>query len=238
MLALHILWPLGEPSFRVLVETGLWRRAPREVIAVGSDEPMLGDRWHGAAGHVATSAVSIARSATLVWPWLAQMMRGAGIQGWPKLETVRCRSADYLVAGLGAPRAGESLCEVLGIVEVEAGREIVWQSLAPLDVIGVRLERLTLDYRIEGGAGTTAACRLTARVRATVGDCPPSIATHAVDLVHAILPGHQLARIKRCAEAAIAKSAGAHAARAAHQCATLSQAPRGARPLTPPSAPR
>jgi len=238
MAALHILWPLGERSFRVLVETGLWRRAPREVIAVGSDEPMLGDRWHGAAGHVATSAVAIARAPALVWPWLAQMMRGAGIQGWPRLETAQCRSADSLVAGLGTPRAGENLCEVLGIVEVEVGREIVWQSVAPLDVVGVRVERLTLDYRIDGGAA--AACRLDARVRATLGSCPPSIANHVVDLIHAILPVQQLARIKRCAEAAApaAASAGPHAPRAAHQSVTLSTPRRGASPLTPPSAPR
>jgi hypothetical protein len=193
---------------------------------------MLGDPWHCEASHVSTHAIPIARSAALVWPWLAQMMRGAGIQGWPKLETPRCRSADYLVAGLGAPRVGERLCDVLGIVAVEPGHEIVWQSLEPLHVTGVPVERLTLDYRLDAIA--TGTCQMRARLRASLGVQGPSIASHLVELIEAILPVHQLARIKECSEATASSGLSAHAPRASHQRPTLSGARRGSDQLKPP----
>jgi hypothetical protein len=232
MVALHLLWPLGEQSFRVLTETRLWRRAPAGVVPLDSDDAMLGDSWDREASHVSTHGIAIARSATLVWPWLAQMMRGAGIQGWPKLETARCRSADYLVAGLGAPRVGERLCDVLGIVAVNPGHEIVWQSLATLDVTGVPVERLTLDYRVDAIASGT--CQMRVRLRASLGEHTPSMASHLVALIDAILPLHQLARIKGCSEATSASGISAHAARAAHQRANLSGARRGSDRLKPP----
>lgn len=54
-----------------------------------------------------TRAVSIAAPPEVVWPWLAQMGRGAGFYSIDRLDNGGKRSADHIVSWIPTPRLGD-----------------------------------------------------------------------------------------------------------------------------------
>jgi hypothetical protein len=74
--------------------------------------PMPGDDWVRAEPHrmrlVTTRAVSIDRPVEDVWPWVAQMGRGAGWYSYDLVDNDRRGSASHLVSWVPEPRLGDA----------------------------------------------------------------------------------------------------------------------------------
>jgi hypothetical protein len=196
--SLRSIWDIGEESFRTLINA---RYRPVPAVNVTDDErsqPMLGDPLLVVSMRRRMRAVDIAAGADAVWPWLAQMMRGGGIYGWPALETNRCRSADYLLEVLAPPRVGDRLGDVLQVADVEPNREIVWHAPAGFELLGFQVQALTVDYRIEPGAA--GRCRLVARLGALCEQLTSQVRGYLGEVVDFLLPAFQLDTIRRHVE--------------------------------------
>ena len=139
---------------------------------------MLGDERIFQPSQEVTQTTDICAPSGRVWRWLAQMMRGAGLYGWPALESANCRSADYLLQDLPPPRVGDRVGDIFALVAVEPQAELVWQTCNGLQVLGLPLKHLTLDYRLT--PLESHGVRLTTRLRVF---CPVLTATQAATLI-------------------------------------------------------
>lgn len=157
MYQFHELWTIEESSFRAMIEakraacgrtsnisTSRSTRGVTDAFRV-----MCGDGFVPQPNEICTLSIPIDAPSDVVWRWLAQMMRGGGMYGWPALESASCRSSSRCLADLPPPLIGDRCGEVLEIVHVEHDREIVWQATAPIQVFDFVVESLTLDYLIE-----------------------------------------------------------------------------------------
>jgi hypothetical protein len=130
----------------------------------------------------------------VVWPWLAQMMRGGGLYGWPALETARCRSADYLLDDLAPPRIGDRVGDVFEVADVDPPWEIVWTAPAGVEVMGFRVRALTMDYLLRpGGRG---GARLLVRTRGCCERLTSQVRGYLCELVDFLLSAHQIETIR------------------------------------------
>ena len=91
--------------------------------------PMPGDDWTPAEPDrmrlVMTRAVSIAAPAEDVWPWIAQLGRGAGWYSYDAVDNGRRPSASHLVAWIPPPRLGDATA--IGYLRhLEPGRRLGW----------------------------------------------------------------------------------------------------------------
>jgi hypothetical protein len=191
---LRTLWDIGEESFRTLVNA---RYRPLPAGSVTADErqmPMLGDAVIAKPSRVSMRVAEIERDAHAVWPWLAQMMRGGGIYGWPALETAGCRSADYLLDDLAPPRIGDRLGDVFEVVDVDDPWEIVWSAPAGVEVLGFRVRALTIDYLLRPGA--PGGCRLLVRTRGSCERLTSQVRGYLCELVDFMLPAHQIETLR------------------------------------------
>ncbi len=160
---------------------------------------MLGDTLITDPCQEVTRSIAVFAPARTVWPWLAQMMRGAGMYGWPRLESDSCRSADCLLRELPPPQVGDRLGDVLELVTLDAQSELVWRARPGVGVLDFTIDDLTLDYQV--CALGRKRSRLLARVRASCHLLTMQVCTHMVDVIDFALPYHQLLRIKELAEA-------------------------------------
>lgn len=89
---------------------------------------MPGDDWLKGgppARVVMTRAISIAAPPDVVWPWLAQLGRGAGWYSIDRLDNGGKTSARHLVSWLPEPRVGDATA--IGYLRhLESGREMAW----------------------------------------------------------------------------------------------------------------
>lgn len=197
MAELQNLWPISEVSFRVMVQARFKRQPPADITE--GDVRLVtstGGFTEEADEHIVRAA-QIDAPPEEVWPWLAQMMRGAGIYGWKLLETPDCSSADYLVADLPEARVGDRVGGMLELREVEPGKRVVWESTGRISCVGVNLRRLTLNYHIQpsGAAGS----RLLAMTAVSCTGVTSPIARHTLEVIEFSLGAHQLARIRGAA---------------------------------------
>ncbi|MHC4217388.1 MAG: hypothetical protein ACYSU7_02925 [Planctomycetota bacterium] len=195
---LRAFWDIGEESFRTLISARY-----RSIPAAGVSDAerrlrMLGDELLTRPTCVYTRVVGIGLEPGAVWPWLAQMMRGGGVYGWPALETARCRSADYLLDGLAAPQVGDHLGDVLEVAAVDPPREIVWQAPEGLEILGFNLRALTLDYLLR--PDDDGGCRLLVRMSGCCDRLTSQVRGYLCELVDFLLPAHQVETIQRLAE--------------------------------------
>ncbi|MHC4082351.1 MAG: hypothetical protein ACYS15_11900 [Planctomycetota bacterium] len=191
---LRALWDIGEESFRTLVNA---RYRPVPASGVTDEDrrlPMLGDALIARPSRVSMRVVEIDQDAEAVWPWLAQMMRGGGIYGWPALETARCRSADYLLDDLAPPRIGDRVDDVFELADVDAPMEIVWTAPAGLELVGLRVRALTIDYLLR--PGSCGGCRLVVRTRGCCERLTSQVRGYLCELVDFLLPAHQVETIR------------------------------------------
>lgn len=107
-----------------------------------------------------TRAVSIAALPDAVWPWLAQLGRGAGWYSIDRLDNGGRTSARHVVSWIPAPRVGDATA--IGYLHhVDPGRELVWWSPGEVNV-GHRA-RLVADFLVTPEAdGSRLVIRMSA----------------------------------------------------------------------------
>jgi hypothetical protein len=164
------------------------------VTADERQMPMLGDALIARPSRVAMRVVEIEAEPHVVWPWLAQMMRGGGLYGWPALETARCRSADYLLEDLAPPRIGDRVGDVFEVADVDAPWEIVWNAPEGVEVLGFRVRALTIDYLLRPGG--RCGCRLLVRTRGCCERLTSQVRGYLCELVDFLLSAHQIETIR------------------------------------------
>lgn len=143
---------------------------------------------------VMTRAVTIDARPDQVWPWLAQMGRGAGWYSYDLLDNHRKMSARHVVSWIPPPRRGDA-SPIGHLRRVVPGSELTWW----LD--GVRffgsVARLGVDVRL---TATGAASRLVIRNSADATGGIPSVALRVFRWIDGIMARRQLEGIKERAE--------------------------------------
>lgn len=110
--------------FRAFISWGTrWGATEAECAAA-----MTGDAYleSGPPARVAmTRAVSLKQPPEVVWPWLAQLGRGAGWYSYDRLDNGNKASAHHLVSWIPEPQLGDA--SAIGYLRhLEPGRELVW----------------------------------------------------------------------------------------------------------------
>lgn len=89
---------------------------------------MTGDAYlEGGPPHrvIMTRAISINQPPEMVWPWLAQLCRGAGVYSIDRLDNGGKISARHLVSWIPAPQLGDA--SPIGYLRhLDPGRNLVW----------------------------------------------------------------------------------------------------------------
>ncbi len=204
MVSISTLWPITERNFRMLLT--LPRSMPRtqDVTAEEYGRPLTGDAClaeHAARDWPTTTgmrAVTIDCPPSVTWKWLSQMMRGGGMYGWPTLEPPECCSSSVLVKNIPAPREGDRLSPLLEIRSVTPGRELVWYNMQELDLGGIGVTRLVLNYRIDPADDNRT--RLICRQFCILRETTRRLLQYASRTIDFLLPAHQLMTLQRLAE--------------------------------------
>ena len=90
-------------------------------------------------------AVTVEAPASDVWPWLAQMGRGAGYYSFDVIDNRRKPSAAHLIS-IPPPALGDRNAAIGELVALDDGRDMVWQS-DPVRFLGASA-RMVLGYAI------------------------------------------------------------------------------------------
>jgi hypothetical protein len=125
-------WSIGLLGLALvaLVLVVVWTRRAMNWGATSEEvaSPSTGDDWfEGVQGsHLRmTRAVSIHATPETVWPWLAQLGRGAGWSSYERLDNGGRASARHIVNWIPEPRVGDAAA--IGYLRhLEPGRKIVW----------------------------------------------------------------------------------------------------------------
>jgi hypothetical protein len=209
MVDLRTLWNITDESFRSLLQSQISRRRLllpcEEVSPEEAGMAMAGDDLIPAPDRVLMRAVTIAAPAGEVWPWLAQMMRGGGIYGWPPLESASCASAEYLLPQLSPPKHGDRVGDLFTVASIDAPRSIVWLSCGTITVLGVSVSAMSLSYRLTALSG--GGSRLVVRQWCRFDQCGERLVRQFSNLIHFLLPCPQLRSIRDRAEAAASDGA-------------------------------
>jgi len=159
--------------------------------------PMPGDAYFadGSALRVTmTRAVTIATPPDIVWPWLAQLGRGAGWYSIDGLDNGARLSARHIVSWIPSPRAGDA--SAIGYLRhVRHGTELTWWSP------GTRFlranARLAVDIRLQADDLGT---RLVIRTTADASGRTAHLALRVFELVDSMMARRQLLGIRQRAE--------------------------------------
>jgi hypothetical protein len=175
-----------------------WGSTPEERA-----ERMPGDE-HLAGGPsarvVMTRAVSIEVAPDIVWPWLAQLGRGAGFYSLDRLDNGGRMSARHIISWVPAPRLGDA--SAIGYLrEITPGSAITWW------VPGLRFlggfARLVTDIRLRPRAQNS---RLVIRMSADAEGLMAQPALWVFRIIDSIMACIQLRRLKDRIEAHGARS--------------------------------
>jgi hypothetical protein len=141
-----------------------------------------------------TRAVSVEASPEIVWPWLAQLGRGAGWYSLDRLDNGGRQSARQIVSWIPPPRIGDA--SPIGYLRhVVPGSELTWW------VPGVRflgaMARLTVDIRLrpEGGGS-----RLVIRMSSDATGITARPALWVFRFIDSVMARRQLLGIKERVE--------------------------------------
>lgn len=95
---------------------------------------------------VMTRAISISAPPEVVWPWLAQMGRGAGWYSYDRIDNGGRASARHLVSWIPPPRIGDA--SAIGwLRHLDAGRGLTWW-LPGETTLGTTM-RMVMDVRLD-----------------------------------------------------------------------------------------
>jgi len=142
-----------------------------------------------------TRAVSINKPPEVVWPWLAQLGRGAGWYSYEHLDNGGKTSARHLVSWVPEPQLGDA--SAIGYLRyLEPGRELVWW-LGGLQSWGARF-RMVNDLLVMPGDGGS---RLVIRISADAAGLIARPAIWFFQVIDTIMARRQLLGIKERVEA-------------------------------------
>jgi hypothetical protein len=155
--------------------------------------PMTGDEWLDDESRKLlrmTRAVWIDAPPEQVWPWLAQLGRGAGWYSIDRLDNGSRTSARHIVSWIPEPQLGDAL-PIGYLRHLEGGRELVWW-LKGGQFFGAYL-RGVMIYRVTSQAGQS---RLLIRVQADAKGLLAGPACWIFRLIDSIMVRRQLLGIK------------------------------------------
>lgn len=150
-------------AFVIVVVVFTRRRRRWGATAEERAAAMPGDAYleGGPAVRVAmTRAVSIDAPPETVWPWLAQLGRGAGWYSVDRLDNGGVKSARHLVSWIPAPALGDA--SAIGYLRrVTSGSALTWWTPG-VGFLGARA-RLVTDISLRGvGEGSRLVIRMSA----------------------------------------------------------------------------
>ena len=170
-----------------------WGSTPEERAA-----PMPGDEYLADSPSprvVMTRALSVEAEPDTVWPWLAQLGRGAGFYSVDFLDNGKRTSARHIISWVPAPARGDA--SAIGYLrEITPGAAITWW-VPGTSFLGA-FARLITDIRVrprEGGS------RLVIRMSADAKGPMARPALWVFRFIDSIMACTQLHRLKERAEA-------------------------------------
>ena len=166
-------------------------RLPGDAYLVGGPETRT----------VMTRAISISVAPEVVWPWLAQMGRGAGWYSYDRLDNGGKISARHIVSWIPDPCVGDAAA-IGWLRDLEPGRALTWW-LPGDEAFGTAM-RMVVDMRLDPqGTGS----RLVVRVSGDATGAAGALAIRGFEAVDSIMATRQLRGIKARAEALGARAA-------------------------------
>ena len=169
-----------------------WGATPEErALAMPGDEYFTGD----ASAYVAmTRAVTIAASPETVWPWLAQLGRGAGWYSYDRLDNGGKMSARHILSWAPPPREGDA--SAIGYLRhVIPGFELTWWT--PDTRFLGSTARLAVDIRLSPENGGS---RLVIRMSGDATGGLPRTVLRIWMFIDTIMARRQLLGIKQRVE--------------------------------------
>jgi hypothetical protein len=141
-------------------------------------------------------AITVDAAPHEVWPWLAQIGRGAGYYSYDVLDNGRRPSADHLL-GLPPPAVGDRNAAIGQVTSIEPGREIVW-LLTGVNFLGATCS-LVIGYAIlPHGANSS---RVVTLVLSRVEGRTAWLARRLFEIMDYVMATEQLRGLKRRVEA-------------------------------------
>ena len=137
-----------------------------------------------------TRAVSIDAPPEQVWPWLAQLGRGAGWYSVDWLDNGRRTSAWHVISWIPEPRLGDATA--IGYLRhIDEGRAMAWW-VEGVQFFGARANLVT-SYTLEPENGGT---RLVGRMSATATGIAGSVALFVFRVIDSVMAIRQLVGIR------------------------------------------
>lgn len=141
-----------------------------------------------------TRAISISAKSQTVWPWLAQLGRGAGWYSIEWLDNGRKQSARHIISWIPDPQLGDA--SPIGYLRhIEPGKSLVWWVKCT-KFMGATT-RLVVDIQLET---KNKGSRLIIRMSADATGSTAHIALLIFQFIDSIMAIKQLLRIKHCVE--------------------------------------
>jgi hypothetical protein len=192
------MWIIGSLALTAIVGllllSWLGRRGARWGATVEECTlPLSGDEWLEGASRTQmrmTRAVWIDAPPEQVWPWLAQLGRGAGWYSIDRLDNGGRTSARHIVTWIPEPQLGDAL-PIGYLRHLEAGRELAWWIKGGR-FFGAYLRGVML-YRV---TGDTVRSRLVSRIQADAEGLLAGPACWVFRLIDNIMARRQLLGIK------------------------------------------
>lgn len=169
-----------------------WGATPEEIAAPGTGE----DWFEGLPGSRVrmTRAISIGAPPETVWPWLAQMGRGAGWYSYDGLDNGGRASARHIVQWIPEPRVGDAAA--IGYLRhMEPGRELVWWA-PDTRFLGARTWS-AWQYRVVAEDGGS---RILMRVDGAAAGATRWLVVLLLPLIDSVMAIRQLVSLKDRAE--------------------------------------
>lgn len=179
--------------FRVCTAWGnCWGASPAE-----GDARMTGDAYleGGPPNRVMmTRAVSISQPPEVVWPWLAQLGRGAGWYSYDFLDNGGKTSARHIVSWVPQPQLGDA--SPIGYLRhLDPGREIVWWA-GGVKFLGA-MARMVVDIGVRPEGKSS---RLVIRIAGDAAGPPAPLVLGIFQVIDTIMARRQLLGIKERVE--------------------------------------
>lgn len=140
---------------------------------------------------VMTRAVNIPCKPERIWPWIAQLGRGAGFYSYDFLDDGGKKSARHLVSWIPEPQLGDATA--IGYIRhLEKGKSLTWW-LDEGDFLGAAVRLIVcfqLDVHHKGG-------RVVCRISADAQGLTAPIALFVFEVIDSIMACRQLAGLKK-----------------------------------------
>lgn len=169
-----------------------WGATPEEIASASTAD----DWFDGVSGSRLrlTRAIPVKAPPETVWPWLAQIGRGAGWYSWDLLDNGGRASARHLVQWIPEPRVGDATA--IGYLKhLEPGREIVWWA-PNTPFLGARTWSSWQYTVVPDGGGS----RLLMRVDGAAAGLTRGLVILMLPLIDSIMAVRQLRNLKEIVE--------------------------------------